>query len=137
MSEIQPQPGVLDIELYVGGKATVEGVKDVVKLSSNENPLGCSDAVTEFHAKTGFNLHRYPSTDHAELRQAIGQFLEADETTTQKSAQNSVEILQRMKRKACEGFAEEIGRKLAIAFIALAAAACKALADLAILPGLP
>ncbi|MBO9402354.1 histidinol-phosphate transaminase [Shimia sp. R9_3] len=73
MSEIQPQPGVLDIELYVGGKATVEGVKDVVKLSSNENPLGCSDAVTEFHAKTGFNLHRYPSTDHAELRQAIAE----------------------------------------------------------------
>ncbi|MBO9397786.1 histidinol-phosphate transaminase [Shimia sp. R9_2] len=73
MSEIQPQPGVLDIELYVGGKATVEGVKDVVKLSSNENPLGCSDAVSEFHAKTGFNLHRYPSTDHAELRQAIAE----------------------------------------------------------------
>jgi histidinol-phosphate aminotransferase len=73
MSEIQPQPGVLDIELYVGGKATVEGVKDVVKLSSNENPLGCSDAVTEFHSKTGFNLHRYPSTDHLPLRQAIAE----------------------------------------------------------------
>ncbi len=73
MSKIQPQPGVMDIELYVGGKATVEGVKDVVKLSSNENPLGCSDAVTETHAKTGFNLHRYPSTDHAELRAALAE----------------------------------------------------------------
>lgn len=72
MSRITPQPGIMDIELYVGGKATVEGVSDVVKLSSNENPYGCSDAAKEAHAKSGLNLHRYPSTDHAELRDVIG-----------------------------------------------------------------
>ncbi len=36
-SRITPQPGVMDIELYVGGKAHVEGVSNTVKLSSNEN----------------------------------------------------------------------------------------------------
>lgn len=71
MSRITPQPGIMDIELYVGGKATVEGVSDVVKLSSNENPYGCSDATKKAHGKTGVNLHRYPSTDHEDLRQAI------------------------------------------------------------------
>ncbi|MBO9478829.1 histidinol-phosphate transaminase [Shimia sp. R11_0] len=73
MSGIQPQPGIMDIDLYVGGTSTVEGVKDVTKLSSNENPLGCSDVVKDAHAKTGLNLHRYPSTEHEELRAAIGE----------------------------------------------------------------
>ena len=73
MSRITPQPGIMDIELYVGGKATVEGVSDVVKLSSNENPFGTSDAVKAAVAKAGHGLHRYPSTDHAELRAAIAE----------------------------------------------------------------
>ncbi|MGR3713303.1 MAG: histidinol-phosphate transaminase [Shimia sp.] len=71
MSVISPQPGIMDIELYVGGKSTVEGVTDVVKLSSNENPHGASDVVKVAHAKTAHNLHRYPGTDHANLRKAI------------------------------------------------------------------
>lgn len=80
MSRITPQPGILDIELYVGGKATVEGVSDVVKLSSNENPYGCSDAAKQAHSKSGLNLHRYPVTDHSDLRAAIADVhgLDAD-----------------------------------------------------------
>lgn len=72
MCPITPQPGIMEIELYVGGKATVEGVSDVVKLSSNENPYGCSDAAKKAHSKSGLQLHRYPTTDHADLRAAIG-----------------------------------------------------------------
>ncbi len=80
MSRIAPQPGILDIELYVGGKSSVEGVSDVVKLSSNENPYGTSDVVKAAHAKTAVNLHRYPKTDHADLRAAIADVhgLDAD-----------------------------------------------------------
>lgn len=78
MSRIIPQPGIMDIELYVGGKATVKGVSDVVKLSSNENPYGCSDAAKEAHAKSGQNLNRYPATDHADLRAVIGDVHELD-----------------------------------------------------------
>ncbi len=70
---ITPQPGIMDIALYVGGQSTVEGVSDVVKLSSNENPLGCSDKAKSAMTKAGVALHRYPSTDHAQLRVAIGE----------------------------------------------------------------
>ena len=40
MTQPQPQPGILDIQLYVGGKSSVQGVQDILKLSSNENPNG-------------------------------------------------------------------------------------------------
>lgn len=72
-ANIQPQPGIMHIELYKSGKAAVDGVRHVVKLSSNENPLGASDAAKEAYAREMHNLNRYPSSDHAELRAAIAQ----------------------------------------------------------------
>jgi histidinol-phosphate aminotransferase len=69
---IRPQPGILDIALYVGGDSRIEGRDDVLKLSSNENPFGPSPmAIEAFRAAAG-ELHRYPSTDHRSLREAIG-----------------------------------------------------------------
>jgi histidinol-phosphate aminotransferase len=68
----RPQPGILDIALYVGGAAHVAGVADPVKLSSNENPFGASPAVGEAIRAALPKLHRYPPTDHAGLRSAIG-----------------------------------------------------------------
>lgn len=68
---IRPQPGILDIALYEGGKAHVAGMQNVVKLSSNENPFGPSDKAKEAFQRTVHSLHRYPSTDHAPLREAI------------------------------------------------------------------
>ena len=73
MTQIAPQPGIMDIALYVGGKSHVEGVSNVVKLSSNENPFGPSPAAQEAVRRAVHELHRYPSTDHAGLRQAIGE----------------------------------------------------------------
>ncbi|SFD64530.1 histidinol-phosphate transaminase [Roseivivax sediminis] len=73
MGEIRPQPGILDIELYQGGKASVEGVSNVVKLSSNENPFGPSPAAQEAVRRVLHEMHRYPSTDHAALRAAIAE----------------------------------------------------------------
>jgi histidinol-phosphate/aromatic aminotransferase/cobyric acid decarboxylase-like protein len=71
--QIKPQPGILDIALYEGGKAHVAGVANVVKLSSNENPFGPSDKAKEAFARTVHSLHRYPNTDHADLRAAIAE----------------------------------------------------------------
>lgn len=68
---IRPQPGILDIALYEGGKANVAGMTNVVKLSSNENPFGPSDRAKEAFQRSVHALHRYPSTDHASLREAI------------------------------------------------------------------
>ncbi|MEF3046913.1 histidinol-phosphate transaminase [Pseudotabrizicola sp. L79] len=69
---IRPQPGILDIALYEGGKSHVAGLANAVKLSSNENPFGPSDKAKEAFAKTVHSLHRYPNTDHRSLRTAIG-----------------------------------------------------------------
>jgi histidinol-phosphate aminotransferase len=70
---IRPQPGILDIALYQGGASHVAGRDNVVKLSSNENPLGPSDATKAAFARAVHDLHRYPSTDHASLRGAIAE----------------------------------------------------------------
>lgn len=70
---IRPQPGIMDIALYEGGKAAVAGVTNAVKLSSNENPFGPSDKAKDAFARSVHALHRYPSTDHAPLREAIGE----------------------------------------------------------------
>ncbi|HDR28104.1 histidinol-phosphate transaminase [Rhodovulum sp.] len=73
MTLIMPQPGILDIAPYVGGQSTIAGLSDVIKLSSNENPLGPSEKARAAFLRTVHSLHRYPSTDHAELRAAIGE----------------------------------------------------------------
>ena len=60
MAKILPQPGISQIELYQGGSSHIEGVSNVVKLSSNENPFGASDAAIEAFRRTSFELHRTP-----------------------------------------------------------------------------
>ena len=70
---ITPQPGIMEIALYQGGASHVAGVENALKLSSNENPFGPSPAAIKAYEQSGRQLHRYPSSDHAELRGAIGQ----------------------------------------------------------------
>jgi histidinol-phosphate aminotransferase len=77
-NRIKPQPGILDIALYVGGASQLDGVSNVLKLSSNENPLGPSDAAKDAVVRASHDLHRYPSTDHANLRAAIGEVWNVD-----------------------------------------------------------
>lgn len=72
MTRITPQPGIMDIALYQGGRSHLAGVKDVLKLSSNENPLGAPPGAIAALREAAAGLHRYPSTDHADLRAAIG-----------------------------------------------------------------
>ena len=67
----KPQPGISDITLYQGGKSKVNGVSDVVKLSSNENPFGPSRRASDAVRQAAGQLHVYPSTDHSDLREAI------------------------------------------------------------------
>jgi histidinol-phosphate aminotransferase len=75
---IRPQPGILEIAPYVGGKAAVAGVANAVKLSSNENPFGPSAKAKEAYGRAVHSLHRYPNTDHAELREAIAEVHKLD-----------------------------------------------------------
>lgn len=68
----RPQPGILNIALYVSGESTLAGRDDVLKLSSNENPYGPSPRAQAAFAAAAGQLHRYPNTDHGPLRRAIG-----------------------------------------------------------------
>ena len=72
-SQIVAQKGIMNIAPYQGGKAKLAGVENVIKLSSNENPLGPSPAAVEAVRRAAPDMHRYPSTDHRALRQAIGE----------------------------------------------------------------
>ncbi len=73
MTKLVPQPGIMDIALYQGGKSHVDGIAEILKLSSNENPLGPStDAMQAIRDSAG-QVHLYPSTDHAALRRAIAE----------------------------------------------------------------
>ena len=72
MNTLTPQPGIMEIALYQSGQSALAGVQDVLKLSANENPLGAPPAAVSALTEAATGLHRYPSTDHAALRTAIG-----------------------------------------------------------------
>ena len=64
---------------YAPGKSIEEiqrdyGVESVIKLASNENPLGPSPKVIEAIQKAAQELHRYPDGAYYETRQALSKF---------------------------------------------------------------
>jgi histidinol-phosphate aminotransferase len=73
MSAPVPQPGIPDIEAYVGGASKIAGVERVIKLSSNEAPLGASPRAIEAYKAAAADMHRYPDGGSAKLRRALGE----------------------------------------------------------------
>lgn len=67
----RPKPGILDIETYVGGKASIVGVAEPLKLSSNENILGSSPMARLAFEETAGKLHIYPDGKASALRDAV------------------------------------------------------------------
>ncbi len=67
-----PRPGILDIAPYVPGEAALDGHARVVRLASNENPLGPSPRALSAYRNAGTALHRYPDGAALELRLALG-----------------------------------------------------------------
>ena len=71
MTGPRPQPGILDITAYVGGRSTAgEPGGRVIKLSSNESPLGPSPHAIEAYRAVADDLHRYPDGAPRDLRPA-------------------------------------------------------------------
>jgi histidinol-phosphate aminotransferase len=66
-----PKPGILDISAYVPGKAKVDGIEHPLKLSANENILGCSPRAKAAYSAAIDQLHIYPDSRATPLRQAI------------------------------------------------------------------
>lgn len=50
MVKIEPQPGIMEIELYEGGASHLEGLEKAIKLSSNENPFGPSPKAVQAYS---------------------------------------------------------------------------------------
>ena len=71
MSELKPRPGIMDIAAYVGGESSIAGHARVIKLSSNENPLGPSPRAIEAFKALADRLHEYPDGGSTRLREAI------------------------------------------------------------------
>src|SRR4051812_28490331 len=67
------KPGILDIIAYIGGKSAVPGVSNPIKMSSNENPHGCSPKAEAAFLASAPRLNRYPDGKAAPLRAAIAR----------------------------------------------------------------
>jgi len=68
-----PRPGILDIAAYVGGESKIAGVNRVIRLASNENPLGPSEKAMEAYRALAPDLHRYPDGGAVALRRAVAK----------------------------------------------------------------
>lgn len=66
-----PHSSILNIRPYVGGMSQVKGMDRIIKLSSNENPIGPSPKAITAYSRASDSLHRYPDSSYAALRQAI------------------------------------------------------------------
>jgi histidinol-phosphate aminotransferase len=70
---------ILDCEPYCSGLSIEEiqeryGLSSVIKLASNENPLGVSPKVLQVLEKQLLEVHRYPRAGSPRLRQALGAY---------------------------------------------------------------
>ncbi|WP_113905784.1 histidinol-phosphate transaminase [Aliidiomarina celeris] len=71
-------PGIRELQPYQAGKPIEElerelGIKDIVKLASNENPLGVSPMVQQALADKVASLARYPDANGFYLKSALAE----------------------------------------------------------------
>lgn len=93
---------ILALTPYQIGKPIEEltreyGVSDVVKLASNENPMGCSPRVTLAVTEQLGQLARYPDGNGYYLKQALADFndVSADQITLGNGSDDLLDILAR------------------------------------------
>ena len=68
---VSAKKGIMDIAAYVGGRSKLDGIEKPIKLSSNENALGCSPKALEAYQTTASTLFRYPDGHASHLRDAV------------------------------------------------------------------
>ena len=71
MTAPTPKPWIMDIAPYVPGKSATDDGRTVAKLSSNENPLGTSEAARAAFLRHAGQLERYPDASATALREAL------------------------------------------------------------------
>lgn len=78
MNTLQAKPWINAINAYTPGKATSDDGRVLIKLSANENPLGCSAHATAAMAEARLTLARYPDPASNALREALGAHYELE-----------------------------------------------------------
>lgn len=73
-----PKQTILEISPYVAGKATAAGFAKPIKLSANENALGCSPAARAAYLSAAESIHLYPDPRAAALREALARKYDLD-----------------------------------------------------------
>jgi len=93
---------IMELAPYQTGKPVEEltreyGVSDVVKLASNENPMGCSPKVTLAITEQLSQLARYPDGNGYYLKQALSDFtnMSIDSITLGNGSNDLLDILAR------------------------------------------
>ncbi len=66
-----PKDSILEIKPYLPGKAVAAGFATPIKLSANENALGCSPAARAVYVAAAGGLHLYPDSKAIALRDAL------------------------------------------------------------------
>lgn len=75
--QLFPHKGIQNLSPYIPGKsadqlAEEQGVSDIIKLASNENPLGCSHHVTKALSElSGHDIASYPAPYHSQLLKSL------------------------------------------------------------------
>lgn len=78
MSELRPNPWVMEIAPYKAGEGRIDGAARVLKLSANENPMGSSPRAAEAFRRQADSLGVYPEGSAASLRGAIASVHDID-----------------------------------------------------------
>ena len=94
---LQLRPGIAEIAPYVGGEASLPGVAQPAKLSSNENPLGPSPKAIAAFREASLDLHRYPDGGAERLRAGIARRfgLEAEQIVCGNGSDELIALLSR------------------------------------------
>lgn len=77
-SPLTPRPGLADVGYYMVGISELPGFDRIIKLSSNESPLGPSPIALAAAAVALKEAHRYPEVGLQELPEAIAERFDLD-----------------------------------------------------------
>jgi histidinol-phosphate aminotransferase len=73
-----PKATILEISPYVAGRASAAGFAKPIKLSANENALGCSPAARAAYLEAAEAIHLYPDPRATALREALARKYDLD-----------------------------------------------------------
>ncbi|MCP4471242.1 MAG: histidinol-phosphate transaminase [Gammaproteobacteria bacterium] len=120
---------------YSPGKPVEElerelGIRDAIKLASNENPLGCSPRVSEVLGQAGQHLELYPDANAYYLKQRLAQKLALGENQIT-IGNGSNDVIDLVARSFLDSSAEAVFSQYAFMVYAMVTQACGATAKVA------